>query len=648
MSANSGNGGVRNLRAMFENKATDQASSPPSRGRSPNPSEFSNGSRPVSKVRASFVAVERPGENGSAPILGLRRTSDLSNRDENKENSSIAALSPERRPLAREMSSFDGSRKEGQYPNGSTQGGLGDILKGSAFADNGLPKDKSDNRDATKLVSGPQTIKKSVEASSQPKDATKTTGLGSGAQSNGKMSGSAPKNVQPAKPTQSTKPPPVKQIVTKPPPSTKSNPASQSPLTSKPSPKTPTSPIAHIRGGPAKIKGVMESAKRAQEAREAAEQKSAKTSKPQSTVPAARSNLQAKQSSQPIKKDPASTSPKVPKSPRTMRPKSPTRPARLPAAATAPTAASAAKHDAQHSPTETAPRKSITKRASTTSMKPPRASMPSSTGPGILAKKTSRASLANGHGHGHGHERPTSRVSTSRADDGFLARMMRPTASSAQKVHDKVQVNSPPRSKAASSHKHKDASKQKIPTPKMHREVAEHGAGETKDDAPVEEEHSHEVAGHSTLQVVEEDTQPSNAEAAATKPDDEPTETEAVPPAAEPISDEANSDLPISLEPSSSDAPGPISEEIPTAPDEVNEVEPEKTALIDATETKSTIASEDAEAKSDTPVGEIEPKTAVPTESVEPTTSTPADVPESVTAATSAATEPADKDSGDV
>jgi len=47
----------------------------------------------------------------------------------------------------------------------------------------------------------------------------------------------------------------------------------------------------------------------------------------------------------------------------------------------------------------------------------------------------------------------------SRADDGFLARMMRPTTSSAQKVHEKVQVNSPPRQKVASSDKPKGATK---------------------------------------------------------------------------------------------------------------------------------------------------------------------------------------------
>ncbi|KAJ9623704.1 hypothetical protein H2204_011106 [Knufia peltigerae] len=645
MSANSGNGGVRNLRAMFENKTTDQASSPPSRGRSPNPSEFSNGSRPVSKVRASFVAVERPGENGAAPILGLRRTSDLSSRDENRENSSIATFSPERRPFAREMSSFDGSRKDGQHQNDSTQGGLGDILKGSAFADNGLSKDKSDTKDISKTPSKAQVQeKKHTEVSSKPKEAAKATGGGEKVTSNVKNSGPAPKSAQPTKSISSAKVPPVKQIVTKPAPSTKSNPAPKSPLTSKSSPKTPTSPLAHIRGGPAKIKGVMDSAKRAQEAREAAAQKSMKTTKPQSTAPAPapRASLQAKQSSQSIKKDPTSTSPKIPKSPRTLRPKSPTRPARLPAAATAPTAASAAKHDAQRSPTETAPRKSIAKRPSTASMKPPRASMSSSTGSGILAKKASRASLANGHGNGH--ERPTSRVSTSRADEGFLARMMRPTASSAQKVHDKVQVNSPPRSKPTASHKHKEPPKHKIPPPEMQLEVPEHGTGEVKDGTLGEEDHTHEVAGHPSLQVVEEDTQPSNAEVEAPGSAVEHAETEAM--QSTPV--EAKSDLPMSVEPPTSDGPASSSEGTHATPSHINEKDLESSTPGDATEVEATKISEDAEPKSSTPAIETEPKTAVPAESAEPTTSVSADATESVTGPLSTENEPANKDNGDV
>ena len=69
-----GNGGVRNIRAMFEAKT--ESTSPPSRGRSPAGSEGvrSSSSRPISKVRASFVAVEKSGQMG--PIIGLRKLSD--------------------------------------------------------------------------------------------------------------------------------------------------------------------------------------------------------------------------------------------------------------------------------------------------------------------------------------------------------------------------------------------------------------------------------------------------------------------------------------------------------------------------------------------------------------------------------------------
>ncbi|KAI1652976.1 hypothetical protein F4813DRAFT_383584 [Daldinia decipiens] len=63
--------GVRNLRAMFEQKGEN---TPPDRGRSPGPSGISVGSpspshspRPLSKVRTTFVAIEKDGR------VGLRR-----------------------------------------------------------------------------------------------------------------------------------------------------------------------------------------------------------------------------------------------------------------------------------------------------------------------------------------------------------------------------------------------------------------------------------------------------------------------------------------------------------------------------------------------------------------------------------------------
>lgn len=183
----------------------------------------------------------------------------------------------------------------------------------------------------------------------------------------------------------------------------------------------------------------------------------------------------------------------------------------------------------------------------------------------------------------------------------------------------------------------------------MHLDVPDHGAGEIKDHALSEEDHSHEVASHSPLQVVEEDTQQSNAEVEAPRSAVEPTKPEAMPSApAEPISEETKSDLSASAEPSSSEAPAPVPEVIPTTTSHTNEVEPATSSPIVATELKSTIPSEDAEPTSFTPAVEIEPKTTVPAVSAESATSVPADVAESITAPLSATTETSNKDIGDV
>ncbi|KAJ9503675.1 hypothetical protein H2202_000814 [Exophiala xenobiotica] len=551
MSANSGSGGVRNLRAMFENKASDQSTSPPSRGRSPNPSEISNGSRPVSKVRASFVAVERPGENGSAPILGLRRPSEVSNREENKENSTTAVWSPERRAASRNMSSLEGPKMEEQSHNGSTNGGLGTILKGSAFAESTPSKDKSEVKNLNKALASSQVQEKLSQTPSKPKDETKSAAMVEKMHTNGGKPGPPPATtLQTTKSAQPVKAPPTRQIVTKTAPTAKPNPSPRSPVTSKSSPRTPTSPIAHIRGGPAKIKGVMESAKRAQEARVAAKQKSEQPNQAQATVP--KPNIHQKQVTHPVKKE------KTPTSPRAVRPKSSTRPAKLPAAATATTASAAAKHDTQNSPTEPETRKSIAKRPSTISMRPPRASTSSTTG--TLAKKTSRASLAN--------DRPKSRVSTSKPDEGFLARMMRPTTSSAQKAHEKAQVNSPPRTKTAPTNKHKEAPKQKAPPPKMQLETRQDVESEKKTKDNDGQRVLPEVALASPLQVVKEDPMQSTGKLESVSA---PHTTVDSAPSVPTETKEPATSLPAPTAESASSEPAKSVEAVPSAPSEAQE-----------------------------------------------------------------------------
>lgn len=116
------------------------------------------------------------------------------------------------------------------------------------------------------------------------------------------------------------------------------------------------------------------------------------------------------------------------------QPKPTTQAVKLPSHLTAPTASSAAKHEkpekgppATAAAASKAPKAAF--RASLASAKPPTTATKSS-----LARSNSTATKA-------------SRPSTSRsvaADEGFLARMMRPTAASSSKVHEKTDVKSTP------------------------------------------------------------------------------------------------------------------------------------------------------------------------------------------------------------
>lgn len=467
MSANSGNGGVRNLRAMFENKSGDHSTSPPSRGRSPNPSELSNNSRPVSKVRASFVAVERPGENGSAPILGLRRASEVSSLSGIHENTAMEGGHLDKKPPARAESGARSETikvpKKAPSSNGTNDGGLGKILKGSAFESNTPSKPPKASPQVEKRdggLSSPRALHKFPKSPAKDKDASKAGEMVKKMKpADGSKPGPAPTTrLQTTKTAQPVKPLPTR-IATKHDP--------KSPTLSKPSPKTPTSPaVANIKGGPAKIKGVMDSAKQAQQAR--AERQTSllsdKSVEKAKVKPKVETKVAPKSTDKPLATQRAPLSPQSTRSAISSGPKSPLRPVKLPAAATATTASAAAKDSHHPSRLETDTRKSVTRRTSTLSVRPPRAS--TSSVASTLNKKTSRASLANGHDK---HDRPISRVSTSTAktDEGFLARMMRPTTSSAQKTHDKIQVNSPPRPRTSTSHRPREESAAKKPPPKM-------------------------------------------------------------------------------------------------------------------------------------------------------------------------------------
>ena len=158
------------------------------------------------------------------------------------------------------------------------------------------------------------------------------------------------------------------------------------------------------------------------------------TSKPPTQTHTKPGSASSSSTARPIKK-PTPTSPKLASN--KLRPKSPTRPARLPAAATAPTAASAAKLDgAPPSMSDRKPanfqsiRDRVPSNPSKSQSKPPRASLPASSKPAEKPK----------------HAKPRQSMAGAKASEGsFLDRMMRPTQSSSQKTHDKVDPKSPPR-----------------------------------------------------------------------------------------------------------------------------------------------------------------------------------------------------------
>jgi hypothetical protein len=165
------------------------------------------------------------------------------------------------------------------------------------------------------------------------------------------------------------------------------------------------------------------------------------------------------------------------------RPRSPTRPIKISSHLTAPTAASAAKQDTQPS------------KASVSVSKPAVANRPQVRAPAPPAKPAVRSSLASTSNAPKKAESKPAAAAARGSDDGFLARMMRPTASSASKVHDKTDVKSPPKR-----------------TPSVVRAKSSIKPKTTKAEKPKEEQ----AAGASTPQAASGDQEHGNADLEAT------------------------------------------------------------------------------------------------------------------------------------
>ena len=387
---------VRNLRSLFENKAsTLDSPSPDSRGRSPSgvggsdKENGSNGYRPKSKVRASFIQVDLAGGMATA---GDGKSGVGARRGSFSEMDGDGALSDLKRTISEQQ-------KQRLVPEGAIESAAPTPLKkpGEGRLGHDMPPENPD-----KSVTGIQDSADLKPADPASEDAVSGGDALPPVSEDLRSAKSAGKKVDAKKPLANGKP---AAISTKAPPKTSSS-AVKSPASQ---PKTPTS---------TKVSG----SSTASPAHKAPLKKPSRSSLTAPTAASlARSGAGADNSSN------TKTSPTAKPKPREV-----TKPANVPSHLLAPTAASRAKHEAEVPPVPSVPKTTLPSR--------PKATAPAKTAP--------RASL--------GPARPASRDSSSTTrksinpnDSSFLDRMMKPTTASVNRHAEKPEAKSPPKATAS-------------------------------------------------------------------------------------------------------------------------------------------------------------------------------------------------------
>ncbi|KAL9095862.1 MAG: hypothetical protein Q9165_001859 [Trypethelium subeluteriae] len=448
MSNNRSSSGVRNLRAMFENKDDDVAES---RSRSPAGSTASENRR-TSKVRASFVSVE-PGSSqmdtevpssasarresfslsesqDSDKIAELKKT--VSQEKEERKQSKAAETIPES-AIETTPSPSPAIRPRKEKAMGDFVNKAGTGLKNTAP----IPKD-TPGANPDKMVSAVEETPVTMRPT-DPKDESAVSG-GEGLP--------PPANPISRPLTEASKPSPVANGTSVPSASSKDSSVKEKPG-SKPNGTTAAKPRSGTKSTEAKSPSKPTSTRPF-----TTSTKTVSTAKPSGngTAPKSPSTRQSRMSLESTKsttsaRSSTATRPTAASSAKKAesnhansessksKPRSPTRPVKLPAHLTAPTASSAAKHGDTPSTTSSAAARKPAPRPVTGTKKPapsrreaPRQSFPSAS----PAKRTEPSTNARG------------------SDDGFLARMMRPTASSANKTAEKPEARSPPHNRSTS------------------------------------------------------------------------------------------------------------------------------------------------------------------------------------------------------
>ena len=508
-------GGVRNLLARFEAKTENTP--PPSRGRSPVSSERgrSTSSRPLSKVRTSFVAVERSGQLG--PILGVRKLSEgemapaANGLGDTKDAAARSDDGHKQSPTANGQANVEAVHATVPLP-GVAEEETGNTAKEdtplstdskaieASVASPMAPKDELEGDESVNASEASPLARKSATANITENveenggteevenvgDILKGSPFESGSHS--KVNGSPKKDMAVKKsPTKAASP---KKSSTKgktdssakPPPNDKdsaskatiSRPSSIS--TKKDGATSSKAPLS-AKSGDSKNSPKISSAPKTPSTSTSREP-TAKTTSPPQPVPKSSPKANSKdrvgtsfKPSSEATKQPAKASltngtssgtaklststgdpTKKPASvPSKPQPKSPTRPMRVPAAATSSTAASTAKLGG-------VPSRSPSRASTTTTARKaplPKRDMPASK-PRPLTNTSSttapiRKKVSRPSLPPQSHEPGKPRTSIA-PDESFLARMMRPTAASASKVSEKVETRSPPRKTSGSYH----------------------------------------------------------------------------------------------------------------------------------------------------------------------------------------------------
>ncbi|GAB7355369.1 hypothetical protein MBLNU459_g5893t1 [Dothideomycetes sp. NU459] len=493
MSVNRSSSGVRSLAAMFENQ--DPSSSPDVRGRSPNGhlSSSANGDRPLSKVRASFVAVEpsnapvpdqidpdkskaeneqrqEPREStasfrrqsfslddsqDSFAIAALKKT--ISGEEERRASNpfiheTIPEAAIEQTPVetpAVEAKDYMAAGDLAESSKDAEMEAAGSKLKGMTLADdndnndgdNAAPQDGTAQSGSVEPPPPTQDLPvedpdKPVSAAQEEPGSLKPSDPNEAATISAAVT-ATPAKASTATPAKSAKArrgtiDPETLQVPVPTPARKHRPS----VISTDSPKSApgSTPAASQPKTPMSAKKPDAPSKASPTAqRSVTSPKGVSRKLSRSSLAASTAPAAAKSKPQaPSSPDTKATKSKTNPVSKT-RPKSPTRPIKVSSHLTAPTASSAARKEAPSANNKPA-------------APPPRAPTTSRPQPGSsksTTKPAPRTSLAR---PSSAAKKPEPRTASRAApDEGFLARMMRPTASSTSKVHEKTEVKSPPR-----------------------------------------------------------------------------------------------------------------------------------------------------------------------------------------------------------